>query len=229
MAPLPTPAADLLPVQRRATLVYRLARIVLLPLFHALFVFHVKGQGNIPRGRGFVLIANHLNWLDSFALLASFPPQPRMHFLGDPTGLARNRFQWAFVRRVGGYIPVDKRGSGPTLYHHVDRCLEVGGIVALYPEGHYGEAEGALGAFKKGFAHFAVHNHVAVLPVALSGTRDLWLRKKILVLIGPPIEPGALTVDEMVIEGRRQLQELLPAYREPSGPKLLRRRLTDLL
>src|ERR1035437_7180251 len=107
--PVSTPPADLLPVQRHATLTYRAARIQLLPIFHVLFVFLVKGQKKVPRKQNYILIANHLNWLDSFVILASFPPQPRLHFLGDPYGLQKHRFQWAFVRSVGGYIPVNNR------------------------------------------------------------------------------------------------------------------------
>jgi 1-acyl-sn-glycerol-3-phosphate acyltransferase len=223
------PAADLLPVQRKATLTYRVMRILLLPVFHVLFVFQVRGRENAPKRSNFLLIANHLNWLDSFAITASFPPEPRMHFLGDPTGLQTRRFQWAFIRRIGGYIPVNRTGSGPTLYHHVDACLQRGGIVVLFPEGRYGSAEGALGTLKKGFAHFAIDNGVPVLPVGLSGTKDLWLRKKILVFIGEPISPAGKSVDDLVIEGRAALEALLPAYRDPRGPRLLRRRLTNLL
>ncbi|HXA43651.1 MAG TPA: 1-acyl-sn-glycerol-3-phosphate acyltransferase [Candidatus Solibacter sp.] len=228
--PAAPPPADLLPVQRKATLAYRLIRVLLLPVFHVLFIFQVKGRRNTPKGGAYVLIANHLNWLDSFALTASFPPEPRMHFLGDPTILQTRKVQWAFVRMVGGYIPVNNRdGSGPTLYHHVDRCLEQGGVVALYPEGHYGAEEGKIDEFKKGFAHFAIHNHVPVLPVALSGTQDLWLRKKILVFIGEPIEPEGHTVESLVAEGHARMEHLLPAYRAPWGPRLLRNWLTHLL
>jgi hypothetical protein len=39
-----TPPPDLLPVQRKATLAYRLARFILLPIFHAVFVFQVRGH-----------------------------------------------------------------------------------------------------------------------------------------------------------------------------------------
>jgi 1-acyl-sn-glycerol-3-phosphate acyltransferase len=234
-SPLPAgrvaiPPADLLPVQRKATITYRIMRVLLLPVFHMLFVFQVKGRQNAPRGTNFVLIANHLNWLDSFAITASFPPEPRMHFLGDPTGLQTRRFQWAFIRRIGGYIPVNTRGgSGPALYHHVDKCLQRGGIVVLFPEGRYGSAEGEVGELKKGFAHFAIENHVPVLPVGLSGTKDVWLRKKILVFIGEPISSDGRSVDELVAEGGRQLAALVPEYREPRGPRFFQKRLTNLL
>jgi 1-acyl-sn-glycerol-3-phosphate acyltransferase len=229
-ASTPPPPADLLPVQRQATFTYRLVRLALLPIFHLLFIFQVKGRRNMPTGKPFVLISNHLNWLDSFALTASLPPEPRLHFLGDPDVLQTRRFQWWFVRRVGGYIPVNNRtGSGPALYHHVDKCLQRGGIVALYPEGHYGAEEGTIDAFKKGFAHFAINNQVPVIPVALSGTQDLWLRKKILVFVGEPIEPGGHDVESLVAEGHARVQELLPPYRAPWGPRLLRNQLTHLL
>jgi 1-acyl-sn-glycerol-3-phosphate acyltransferase len=231
--PLPDthfPAADLLPVQRKATFTYRLMRIALLPVFHVLFVFQVRGRKNTPTGSAFVLIANHLNWLDSFAITASFPPEPRMHFLGDPTGLQTRRLQWAFIRRIGGYIPVNNHeGGGARLYHHVNTCLQRGGVVVLFPEGRYGSAEGSVGELKKGFAHFAFENRVPILPVGLSGTKDLWLRKKILVLIGEPIFPEGKSVDEMVLEGRAGLAALLPDYRDPRGPRFLRHWLTNLL
>jgi len=226
----PIAPADLLPVQREATLTYRLMRVLLLPVLHVLFVFQVKGRSHVPGDTNFVLIANHLNWLDSFAITASLPPEPRMHFLGDPSGLQTHRFQWAFIRRIGGYIPVNKRdGAGPALYRHVDTCLQRGGLVVLFPEGQYGAVEGEVGELRKGFAHFAIGNRVPVLPVALSGTKDLWLRKKILVFIGEPIDPAGLTVDEMAAEGRRRLAALLPKYRDPRGPRFFRKQLTNLL
>ena len=160
---------------------------------------------------------------------ASFPPEPRVHFLGDPYGLTAKKVQWAFVRRVGGYIPVDKcERSGPRLYRHVDSCLQRGGIVALYPEGHYGATEGRVDDFKEGFAHFAIKNGVPLIPVGISGSKDLWLRKKILVFIEEAIYPEGYDVESRVSEGRARLQALLPEYRDPRGPRLFQNWLTNL-
>jgi 1-acyl-sn-glycerol-3-phosphate acyltransferase len=223
------PPADLLPVQRQATPMYRLARVVLIPLMHLLFQFHVEGRQNIPREGNFVLIANHLNWLDSFTLLMIFPAEPRVHFLGDTTILVTRKFQWWVVRQVGGFIPVDKHRHGDTtLFTHVDRCLQRGGVVALYPEGQYGEREGEVLPFKKGFAHFAIDNHVPVVPVGLSGTQDVWLRKRINVTIGRAISSEGRTVEDLVALGHDQVAALIAPYAEPSGVKLLRRFLTKL-
>lgn len=223
------PPADLLPVQRRATLAYRAIRLWAVPLLHALFRIAVEGRHRIPTDRPYVLIANHLNWLDSFAILATFPAEPRVHFLGDTTMLVTRKVQWALIKSVGGYIPVNRQASPDlVLFAHANRCLERGGVVAIYPEGHYGSAEGELMPFKKGFAHFAVESHVPVLPVALSGTQDLWLRKTIRLIIGAPIDSTGQSVESMVELAETTMRKLVPPYHDPGGTRLFRHRLTHL-
>jgi 1-acyl-sn-glycerol-3-phosphate acyltransferase len=224
------PPADLLTVQREATPMFRFLRVTVVPLLHALFRITVEGREHIPTDRPYVLIANHLNWLDSFVILASFPSEPRVHFLGDTTLLVTHKVQWAMVKSVGGFIPVNRQARPDTvLFHHANRCLQRGGVVAIYPEGHYGAKEGEIMPFKKGFAHFATENQVPVLPVALSGTQDLWLRKGVRLIIGEPIESTGQTVDSLVALAEARMRELLPPYRDPGGAKLLRQRLTHLL
>jgi len=229
MPDLSQPSADLLPVQRRATLAYRALRIWAVPLLRSLFRIVVERRDRIPTECNYVLIANHLNWLDSFAILAEFPAEPRVHFLGDTTILITRRLQWAMVKSVAGFIPVNRKLSPDTvLFDHVNKCLQRGGVVALYPEGNYGLAEGELLPFKKGFAHFAIDNNVPVLPVALSGMKDLWLRKTVRMIVGEPIESTGHTVDSLVAIAEARMRELVPAYQDPGGIKLLRHSLTHL-
>jgi len=223
------PAADLLPVSRRANIPYRLVRLIGVPLLRLLFRFEVQGRENIPRSGNYVVIANHLNWLDEFTLLYLFPVEPRLHFLADPTLLVTRKFQWWLVRTTGGYVPVVRERHGDrTLFRHVDRALELGGAVAIFPEGNYGTKEGDLLPFHKGFAHFAIKAQVPVVPVALSGTKDLWFRKTVKVVIGKPIptvgaDPAALT--DLAFQ---EMKQMLPAYVEPAGHKPLRKQLTNL-
>jgi 1-acyl-sn-glycerol-3-phosphate acyltransferase len=223
------PNADLLPVGAHANLPYRLVRFVGIPLLRLCFRFEVSGRENIPRSGNYVVIANHLNWLDEFTLLLLFPVEPRLHFLADPTLLVTRKFQWWLVRTTGGYVPVVRERHGDkALFRHVDRALAVGGAVAIFPEGNYGPTEGELLPFHKGFAHFAIKAGVPVVPVALSGTKDLWFRKSIKVVIGKPIategaDPAALT--DLAFH---TMKEMLPAYAEPPGRKLFRNKLTHL-
>src|SRR6266700_881078 len=164
------PSADLLPVSRRANIPYRLVRLIGVPLLRLCFRFDVQGRENIPRSGNYVVIANHLNWLDEFTLLLLFPVEPRLHFLADPTLLVTRKFQWWLVRTTGGFVPVVRERHGDE---------------ALFPEGNYGPKEGELLPFHKGFAHFAIKAGVPVVPAALSGTKELWLRKRIRAIVGP--------------------------------------------
>ena len=222
------PAADMLPVGRHASLAFRVVRFVARGLFHLLFRFDVKGRENFPDS-ACVVIGNHLGWMDATSLLLLFPAEPRIHFLADPTSMMRNRPLWLLVRAVGGIVPVDRAQHGSVLlFSQVNRCLERGGVVALFPEGDFGPREGALLPFKKGFAYFAVEGAVPVVPVGLAGMKDLWLGKRLVVRIGAPISTSGKTVDEVLRMGQEAVARLVPAYEEPTGRKPLRRWLTGL-
>ena len=225
------PAADLLPVGPKANLSYRIVRLFAVPIMRLAFRIEVHGAENIPKKRGpnYIVIANHLNWPDEFLLLLLFPIEPRLHFLADPTLLVTRKFQWFVVRHSGGYVPVVRsRHSDRRLYEHVDRCLEIGGAIAIFPEGQYGPAEGELVPFHRGFAHFAIKAGVPVVPVGLSGTKDVWFRKTLKVFVGESIPAAGQDPVRLTDLAFGRMRELLPAYVEPAGPKLLRRYLTHL-
>jgi 1-acyl-sn-glycerol-3-phosphate acyltransferase len=130
---------------------------------------------------------------------------------------------------VGGIVPVDRAQHGNVLlFSQVRRCLERGGVVALFPEGDFGPREGQLLPFKKGFAYFAVESGAPVLPVGLAGMKELWLGKRLSVRVGRPIPTAGKTVDEVLRFGEDAVKGLVPEYEEPPGGKLLRRWLTGL-
>src|SRR2546423_1494807 len=225
------PAADLLPVGPKANIPYRIVRLFAVPIMRLLFRIEVHGVENMPKKRGanYIVIANHLNWPDEFLLLLLLPIEPRLHFLADPTLLVTRKFQWFVVRHSGGYVPVVRSRHGDRrLYEHVERCLEIGGAIAIFPEGQYGPAEGELVPFHKGFAHFAIKAGVMVVPVGLSGTKDVWVRKTLRVFVGEPIPAAGQEPAGLTSLAFKRMRELVPPYSEPSGPKLLRRYLTHL-
>src|SRR5258706_13773826 len=223
------PPDDLLPIVRRATVAYRVIRAITVPLLRLTFRFTVHGRANIPRSGTYIVIANHLGWLDAMTILIIFPIEPRLHMLAAPTGMMRRKAEWAFIRAAGGIIPVERSIKDPqALFRRVGDCLKLGGAVALFPEGDFGPGEGELLPFKKGFAHFAVSGGVPVVPVGLSGMKDVWLGKRMVANIGAAIPSSGRTVDEVLQLGSEAVAKLLPEYHEPSGPKPLRRWLTGL-
>ena len=67
-----------------------------------------------------------------------------------------------------------------------------------------------------------------MIPVALSGTKDLWFRKRIEVVIGRPMPSVGQDAAALTGLAFERMKEMLPAYSEPPGRKLLRRKLTHL-
>ena len=222
------PGADMLPVGRRARPVFVAVRFLARMLFRLMFRFDVQGLERVSGGP-YVLICNHLGWMDAVSLLLLFPAEPRIHFLADPTSMMRNRPLWMLVRAAGGIVPVSRiQRDHRVLFAQVGRCLERGGVVALFPEGDFGPGEGRLLPFKKGFAHFAVDGHVPVVPVGMAGMQELWLGKRLFVRVGEAISTQGRGVDEVLALGQQAVAALLPSYHDPGGRKPLRRRLTGL-
>ena len=198
-----------------------------------LFGWRIEGRKNLPPGPC-VIIANHLNWLDSFAVLMALPSRPKVYLLGWADVLDTRKLSWLIRKSGVGFIPVERDQSAfpaATLvaWRRMQRCLAEGAVLALYPEGTVGHDEGKLLPFHSGFARVALAAAVPVVPVALSGTRELWFRKRILVRIGRPLDPDGQTNDSLVESSRAALQRLLPVYRPARGPKLGRGRLTRLI
>lgn len=208
---------------------YRLVRMVCIPLLRALFRIEVRGRELIPAAGPYIVAANHLNWPDAPLLLTAFPLVPRMNFIGDATFVRESSLLWFFVRQVGGVLPlVEHSHASVALIHVVTACLRRGGSIAIFPEGRYADREGSLLPFHRGFAKLALAEHVSVVPVAIGGTKQLWLRKRITVVIGAPVEPVTHTADSLTELTRERIAAMLPAEAEPRGRRLFSGRLTRL-
>src|SRR5438094_1344195 len=110
------PPADLLPVQREATLAYRAIRLWAVPLLHALFRITVEGRERIPTAGAYVLIANHLNWLDSFAILATFPAEPPFNSSAVTTLPSPGTWKWPRVRLAGANFRFTGQAGADVLF-----------------------------------------------------------------------------------------------------------------
>ncbi len=233
-APIVIPPADTIDVSAKPTLAYRFIRTCLLkPALHMLFSVKVEGRENFKLiDGGFVAVANHQNWLDAILLPVVLPTKPRPHIMGDPTAFIRlGRVAWWTVRKTGGLICVDRRNHGdPILRRVANTCLQIGGVLSLFPEGRFvrlpGEPIDGLLPLKKSFAHFAHDAGVPVIPITINGVRTLWLRKRITIIVGMPIASVATSIDTIVETTRVALERELRPQPPATGRQLFKRQLT---
>jgi 1-acyl-sn-glycerol-3-phosphate acyltransferase len=196
----------------RAPLRFRAARALLRLILGGLFRVRAEGLERLPPAP-YLLACNHLSWVDPFLLLAWLPVSPRVHVLGRRAAIYNRVWKRWVLDLMGGVIPVEK-GDVRHLSVAVLGVLARGGVVALFPEGGVGAAEGALQPLRRGIAHFAAESGAPVVAAGLAGTRELWRGKAITLHVGGTVRPGAdPAADLAAIEAA--MRAAMPPYVEP--------------
>jgi 1-acyl-sn-glycerol-3-phosphate acyltransferase len=138
--------------------------------------------------------ANHLAVLDSFYL--TLAAQRQITFLAkseyfDDAGIAGRLKRWFFSAM--GQIPVDRRGgatASPAL-EAATKIVHGGGVWGIHPEGTR-SPDGRLYRGRTGAVRVAMDTDVALVPVAITGTRAdesvPWWRRRVVVEILPPFD-----------------------------------------
>jgi 1-acyl-sn-glycerol-3-phosphate acyltransferase len=160
----------------------------------------VEGKEKLDTGGPFVLVVNHQSFADLIAMC--FLDHPTK-YLGKASVFDVPIFGWAL--RIAGEVPVVRgnRDSGREALERLGAWLDRGVSVALFPEGTR-SATGDIGPFKVGAFKLAIAHRRAVVPVVLSGARNL-LPKGSLVFQGhadvcvrvlDPVSTDGYTLDD---------------------------------
>jgi 1-acyl-sn-glycerol-3-phosphate acyltransferase len=149
----------------------------------------VLGREHIPSKSPFILVANHQSILDPLVLMACIPR--RITFLA-----AAYIFKIPLVGqivRAGGALPVKSQKGDLASMKQALSQLSRGGVIGIFPEGGV-SMDGQMRPFLPGWAYLALKAGVPVVPVAISGTRQVLpvgkyipRRGKIRVSIGEPL------------------------------------------
>jgi 1-acyl-sn-glycerol-3-phosphate acyltransferase len=199
----------------RAPLRFRLARFLLRLILSGLFRVRLEGADRLPGRAPYLLACNHLSWVDPFLLLAWLPASPRIHFLGRRSAIYNRTWKRWLLQFMGGVIPVES-GDIEHLSQAVGGALARGSVVAIFPEGRTGSAEGQLQRLRHGVAHFAARSRAPVVPVGLAGTLELWRGKSLSIRVGEPLQLGGDVGQDMAAV-EQSMREALPPYWDPGG------------
>ncbi len=158
---------------------------------------HVEGLDRISAGGSYVIVANHLSYMDIPAAVAHMPVQIR--FMAKKS-LFIVPFIGYHLKRAG-HIPVergDARSSLRSMSEAARIIRERGVSVLIFPEG--GRSPAAMRDFKDGAAYIAIKAGVPAVPVGIAGTRQVLPMDSLLVRggdvtlrIGDPIPTSMLT------------------------------------
>jgi len=165
----------------------------LISLLSSLFLSRqVSGKGNMPKHTACVIVANHVNLLDSPILGVSLGR--RVYFMAKED-LFHSRIIGWLAKQFGAFSVAKgrlNRRAGRTALE----LLANGQALIIYPEGKRSD-DGKLGQAYSGAALLAVKSGAPIVPVGISGSRQLigkkWFfkRPKITLNIGQPFTLSA--------------------------------------
>jgi len=166
----------------------------------------IEGLEKIDPEGSYVFVANHRSLMDIPVLLAHLPLQFR--FLAKK-GLFLIPIMGTHLRRAG-HLPVvkgDPRASLRSMSDAAKIIRERNISVLLFPEG--GRGTDKLQDFKEGAAYIAIKAGVPVIPIAMTGTREVLPMGSMQIMsgivelkIGDPIPVENLTLkDRMPFTG----------------------------
>ena len=242
--------------EARASLLYRFLRLVARFLLFGLFRFRIatSGQEHLPAGGYLLIAAAHRGWIDPFVAMHALPAEPRCWFLGSGPSTFTSWWRERLLHRLGGLLPVWRGGLGVEGHVQSARAVVAAGAVFVQmPEGTVNGPPGRLGPFRPGAALIALRTGATIVPLAMAGTEELYLGRRMASRVLPPTsarellgdtwdgvlpEPGSREELELAKRASDALaarlgpvvEELHPATVDPpSHPRRLRRRLTWLL
>jgi len=177
----------------------------------------VEGLEKIDPGGSYVFVSNHLSYMDTPVVLSHIPVQFR--FLAKK-GLFQIPFLGWYLTR-GGHIKVpreDPRAAVKTLTHAAETIQTHRVSVLIFPEGGRSD-DGLLHDFKEGAAYIAIKAQAPVVPLALTGTREIlamhsatFHRGAVKLRVGDPIPTAGLVLrdrGELTEAARRKIVEML--------------------
>src|SRR6266581_3700356 len=142
----------------------RALHFVARPLVNFFYRVHALGLEHLPEG-GFLLLPNHITWVDAIVLQLACP-RPIRYIIDEEFYL--KPILRPFLRLVR-CIPIATRYSRRAGGADAERISE-GEIVCLFPEGQL-ERAGTLLRLRRGYEVIARHANAAVVPVWLD---QLW-------------------------------------------------------
>jgi 1-acyl-sn-glycerol-3-phosphate acyltransferase len=238
----------------RASLLYRLARLAARFLLFGIFRFRIatSGQDRLPSGGYLLVAAAHRGWMDPFVAMHALPTEPRCWFLGSGPSTFTSRSRERLIRRLGGLLPVWRGGLGIESHVRSARAVvDAGAVFVQMPEGTVNGPPGRLGPFRPGAALIALRTGATIVPLAMAGTEELYVGRRMASRVlapttvrelvpdwdGTPPEPDSRAELDLARRASDALaarigpvvEELHPGTVDPpSHPRRLRRRLTWL-
>jgi 1-acyl-sn-glycerol-3-phosphate acyltransferase len=150
-------------------------RFVLSPMMDFYTRRRATGREKLAGLKGpVILVANHASHMDTPVILSALPRRLRKRTAVAAAAdyFYKNRLVAAAVSLVFNTVPIERRGGGlgKTGGGHLDKLLDQGWNLLLYPEGTR-TRDGGPGRVRRGAAVLAAAHNLSIVPIRVTGTR----------------------------------------------------------
>lgn len=169
------------PFDRQGRMVHRYARLWgRIALLANGVKLKVEGLEHIDKTDSYIFMANHQGSYDIFALLGHLPVQ--FKWLAKKELFSIPFLGWAMA--AARYISIDREGTRDTVkaMNEAAQKIRNGMSVVIFPEGSR-SPDGSIQPFKKGGFTLAIKAGVPIVPVAISGSREIMPKDRL--TLGP--------------------------------------------
>jgi 1-acyl-sn-glycerol-3-phosphate acyltransferase len=149
-------------------------RFVLNPTMDYYAARRATGREKLDSLKGpVILVANHASHMDTPVILSALPRRLRKRTVVAAAAdyFYKNRFVASAVSLIFNTVPIDRQGGGGVSKNgsHLDKLLDQGWSVLLYPEGTRSRG-GMPGPLRRGAAVLAAAHHLTIVPIRVTGT-----------------------------------------------------------
>ena len=168
----------------------------------------LTGVDTLTPRQTYIFVSNHQSIYDIPIVFSTLPYQVRII---AKKSLGRFPFLGWHLRRTG-HLLVDRRSPDPrAILRQWMELVSKGLSLVVFPEGTR-SLDGRIGRFKAGSFLLAIQAGLPIVPVAISGSRHVMLKNRLMVkpgkvtlVVRPPIETAGRY--EPTVEGARRLAD----------------------
>jgi 1-acyl-sn-glycerol-3-phosphate acyltransferase len=141
----------------------------------------LEGMGHVTGEGPYIFMSNHQGYYDVFALLGHLPVQ--FKWLVKKELFSIPFLGWTMA--AAGYINVDREGTRKTVeaLNEAAQKIREGMSIVIFPEGSR-SPDGSIQTFKKGGFTLAIKSGVPIVPIAITGTREIMPKGRLTVAAG---------------------------------------------
>ena len=182
-------------------------------LMVTMFGCSITSNKKVPLNETYVIMANHVSFLDVFAIPSVFT--------GKFTAVAASKnfkipVYATFLKKLK-VISIDRSNRDQSIkgIQRAEKLIQSGYHVVILPEGTRTK-DGRLGSFKKGGFHLSVNTKTKILPIITKGLYKIkpinrWTIKpgKITINVGEPIDSKNKSVDDLLLETQTVFNKMI--------------------